>query len=339
MEKNKEYFDILNECLDFIALGGDVPSCLSKYPRHAAELKPLLETAYKIKSAAAIRPGAEFRQRASADFQKAVRDLPRQQPRAFRWKLSWALPLALVAIIVMGGGGTVLAANNALPDSPLYNVKRAVESVQMAFTFTDTGKEKLYSEFTGRRVTEVIKMAEKGNVEMVLATNSIMNDQMVSLSNLNVKNSNFKASYALTTSGYSTDSSAAGTRAPAATIPPTATTVSPATTPAATTDITPVTPTIAVPAPVVVIPGFGDNDQSVGTSENNLGQDDYGSRNDGSQNNQDKFQLALIKKLEKYLKDLREQLEKASPELKPALEETIAIVQRALDEAVAALGQ
>lgn len=336
MDKNKEYYDILNECLDFIAAGGDVQACLSKYPKYAAELKPMLSMAYALKSTAAIKPNPEFRQRAAAGFQQAVREMPRKQSRSFRWKLSWVLPVALVALIVMGGGGTVLAANNALPDSPLYGVKRAAESVQMAFTFTDNGKEKLYGEFAGRRVTEVIKMAEKGNLAKVLATNSIMSDQLVSMSNLNVKNNNFKASYALTSSSlYSADSSASGNRAPAATVPPETTVASPT-----TTAVPPetVTPAIALPAPVVAPPPSAastwDNNEATVTAENSQGGLGQGSSN---QNNKNKSQLELIKKLEKYLEELQAQLEKASPELKPALEQTIAIVQQAYDEAVSQL--
>src|SRR4030065_274127 len=160
MGREKEFDKILDECLDYILDGGDIEACLAQHPEHATELEPMLRTALETRNAAAIKPNPEFRQRAGNEFQAAIREMPSQAPRsAFRWQVRWMTPLAVVIVLLMAGSGTVAAASNSLPDSPLYQVKLATESIQLAFTPSDLGKAELYARFTDRRVDEIIRMA------------------------------------------------------------------------------------------------------------------------------------------------------------------------------------
>ncbi len=100
------------------------------------------------------------------------------------WQVRWMAPVAIIIGLLMVGSGTVLAASSSLPDEPLYRVKLAAESVQLAFTPSSLGKAELYARFADRRVAEIVKMAEKGEVEQVEKTTERMNNQMIAMANL-----------------------------------------------------------------------------------------------------------------------------------------------------------
>jgi len=185
MAKVNEFDNILNECLDRLMKGGTVESCLHDYPQYAAELKPILTVAQDTRVVSTFKPRPEFRQRAANEFQAALRDLPVKKPgMAFKWQLRWAMPVAIILVLLISGTGTVAAATNALPDSPLYSIKMAAESVQMAFTFSDEGKAELFSRFVDYRVEEIVKMVEKGDVNLINTTTDLMNNHLLEINNL-----------------------------------------------------------------------------------------------------------------------------------------------------------
>jgi len=188
MVKTTEFENILNDCLDRLIQGKTIASCLKSYPRYATELEPLLKTARETLVAAAIKPRAEFRQRAANEFQAAIRNLPvKKQGRTFRWQLRLVLPIAIVLFLLAAGSGTVVAATNALPDSPLYSIKMATESVQLTFTFSDEGKAELYSKFIDYRVEEIVKMVENGDLSWVETTTNRMNGQLLAMTKLGLQ--------------------------------------------------------------------------------------------------------------------------------------------------------
>jgi hypothetical protein len=96
---------------------------------------------------------------------------------------AWVALAAIVAVIV-AGGGTVYAAGSALPDSPLYSIKLATESVRLFFTPSDIGKVELYAQFADERVEEIVKMAEKGEAELAQAATDRLNEQLVAMATL-----------------------------------------------------------------------------------------------------------------------------------------------------------
>ncbi len=189
MARVNEFENILNDCLDRLIKGETIPSCLASYPQYAAELEPLLKTAQETIVAAAIKPRPEFRQRAAHEFQTAIRNLPVKKGWTFKWQVRWVLPVAIVLILLVGGSGTVIAATNALPDSPLYGVKLATESVQLAFTFSNEGKAELYARFIDYRVEEIVKMVENGDLAQVRLTTERMNGHLVAMADLGIKGS------------------------------------------------------------------------------------------------------------------------------------------------------
>ena len=174
MKSSKEFNEILEECIERVVRGDSIEDCLLVYEKYAEELEPLLRMAAEAKGATEIKPRPEFRARAAQEFQAALRDLEpagervRERGRGFfGWQPRFVYAVALVLIVLIAGTGTVAGSINSLPDEPLYAVKLATETVQMAFTFSDEGKAELYVKLADKRVDEIIKMAEKGKVEEI----------------------------------------------------------------------------------------------------------------------------------------------------------------------------
>lgn len=186
MAKVTEFENILSDCLDRMITGENIESCLTSYPAFAAQLEPLLKTAQETISATAIEPSPEFRARAASEFQTAIRNMPVKQGWTFKWQLRWVVPVAVLLVLLASGSGTVVAATNALPDSPLYSIKMATESVQMAFTFSSEGKAELYSRFIDYRVEEIVKMVEIGDMNLVTAATDHMNSDMKAIAALGI---------------------------------------------------------------------------------------------------------------------------------------------------------
>ncbi|MBN1176083.1 MAG: hypothetical protein JXA51_00235 [Dehalococcoidales bacterium] len=185
MSKNNDFDNILNECLERLISGETVEACLSSYHEHADELEPLLRTITDAREAAAIEPRPDFRERASRDFQAAIRDMePARGQGFFAVFPRWATVVTAVVIVLLAATGTAYASLGSLPEESLYQVKLATESVRLAFTPSDMGKAELYAEFADERVNEIIRMADKGKIEQVEEATERMNDQLIAMASL-----------------------------------------------------------------------------------------------------------------------------------------------------------
>jgi hypothetical protein len=165
----KEFDNIFNECLERLLVKGEsLEQCLARYPEQAAELKPLLETALAAREASNIQPRPDFRARASYQFRSALKETAAGKSRtSWGWFPRWATVVAIVLVLVLAGGGTVVAADSSMPDSPLYSVKLATEQVRLTLTPSQLGKARLYAQLADRRVTEIAYMAGKGDTGRV----------------------------------------------------------------------------------------------------------------------------------------------------------------------------
>lgn len=170
MRTNKEFDNILDECLQRLLVGGGtIEQCLESYPEQAAQLKPLLETALAVKETSAVQPRAEFKARARYQFRSALQEataVPKRRP-FFGWLPRWATVVTAVLVLLLAGGGTVFAAASSMPGSPLYPVKLATEQVQLVLTPSQLGKANLCAEFADRRVDEIIYVADRGDARRV----------------------------------------------------------------------------------------------------------------------------------------------------------------------------
>jgi hypothetical protein len=177
---NKEFDNILDDCLERLLVKGEsLEQCLEHYPAQAAELRPLLETALAAREASAIQPRPDFRARARYQFHSALKEMAVGKSRAsWGWFPRWATVVAVVLALVLAGGGTVLAADGSMPDSPLYSVKLATEQVRLALIPSQMGKARLCAELADRRVVEIAYMADKGDAEQVELITQSLDDKL-----------------------------------------------------------------------------------------------------------------------------------------------------------------
>lgn len=333
MSKAREFDNILNECLGRLIEGESIEACLSRYPEHAAGLEPLLRTAQDTLKATNIKPRPEFRDRARYQFQAAIREMETKESRGFfAWVPQWATVVSIVVIILVAGSGTVAASASSLPDSPLYQVKMATETVRLAFTPSALGKAELNAEFANERVDEIIKIAGKGDAELIEKTTDRMNKQLVAVANL-------------TATGEATAESAQfnALQAPAPVNDGGAPTVVPAPVPTPTPTIAPVPEGTPPPAITVVTPPgeeapLAAAKQAPGPNEGaGLGREAGEKDGGGKPDKHEKLKNTLSQQALDNLRALQDELEKAPESLKPALRRAIEVAEKAYAEALANL--
>jgi hypothetical protein len=173
MARNLE--DIFNECYERIRWGESLESCLRQYPKHAAELEPLLYTAFDIgRRASYIQPRPEFKHWALVRLEGEQHYSSQQRQPAktgqFSWRQGWSVAVAAVLILLLAGSGTVIASSNAMPDEPLYPVKLATEEVRLTFAVTDAQKVQVHTQLAETRAMEIETMAKEGKTEHAAIT-------------------------------------------------------------------------------------------------------------------------------------------------------------------------
>ena len=186
MRKSREFDNVLNECLERLLVNGEtIEQCLASCPERATELKPLLQTALVAKNASVIQPRPEFKARARYQFHLALQEVAAKRSRPlFGWHIRWATAIAILLILLLTGGSTVAAADNSMPDGPLYGVKLATEQVRLTLTPSELGKAQLYASFTDKRVLEIARMAKKGKSKQVERTTQRLNAHLAMITQL-----------------------------------------------------------------------------------------------------------------------------------------------------------
>jgi len=162
---------ILDDCLiHLLAEGKKLEDCLAQYSDHLSQLEPLLRLAKEIRAL----PRPEPRPPALITAQARVWEAAMLKQRGegskarllSRWlagrrfSLAYARLLAAVAVAVLIGFSSVVAAANSLPDSPLYPVKRTTERVQLFLTFNPSTKTQLHLSFAERRLDETLRLMD-----------------------------------------------------------------------------------------------------------------------------------------------------------------------------------
>ena len=165
MMAERQFEETLNECLERLAAGATVEECLSQYPQAALELEPLLRVAQ-----AAMGAGSGPRPEARAEVLARLTEAwEAQQAHGTRWRLPvltapalrpWAVAVMSLMLLVLGGWGTVNAAEESLPGDALYPVKQAQESLLLFVVPSSERKAKLHVRLAQRRVKEMESMAD-----------------------------------------------------------------------------------------------------------------------------------------------------------------------------------
>lgn len=168
-----EFYDILELCLQDIEKGNSLESVLARHPEHAAELRPLLETAMKAIRVTVQDPSSEIIRRNRARVLQHAAEL-REAKAQTTSRRFWSVPLrrALVTLVVIGvlfmsSTGLVRAASTTLPGDQLYPVKRTWEDVLVAFTFNNQSRNALQVEHENERLYELNELFVKGRAVQV----------------------------------------------------------------------------------------------------------------------------------------------------------------------------
>ena len=178
---NPALSDAVNECVDALRQGDSIDDCLRRHPDFADELRPLLTAAVAATAVAPTRDDAA-RRIAQTRFEGAVRhhlSTNRRgasgrfslrdwwNSRASGWSRVWAVGFTAVALFAVLSTGAAYASTDAMPDSPLYPVKRATEHARLAITFSDDSRAIYHLELIERRTLELAAVAETGDTEQV----------------------------------------------------------------------------------------------------------------------------------------------------------------------------
>ena len=165
----RSFESILDECLAAIRRGDTADDCMARHPRHAERLRPMLELAARVRQtpATTARPVAQTAgwnavRRRAADLRSGKHrgvSLPTFSFGA--WLRPVAIVLALFFAIGAAGSGTALAAQDSLPDSPLYRVKLATENVHLWFVFDERHEAEILLDQSAERTDEIREMVAR----------------------------------------------------------------------------------------------------------------------------------------------------------------------------------
>jgi hypothetical protein len=112
IKDDKQIIGVFNECFESMLIKNEsIYACLARYPQHAAELKPLLETTNAARAAVSISPDATFQARARYEFRSALHDkMARKERRVPAWRWRWATVASTAGVLLLTSMGGVVAA-------------------------------------------------------------------------------------------------------------------------------------------------------------------------------------------------------------------------------------
>jgi hypothetical protein len=146
-----DFATILDDCLERIATGESLQSCLERYPGYAAELQPLLEVAILMRAAPPPLTEAA-RQRGRAAMQRAAATVHSGQRRPIGWLSGLRLAGLVVTVALV-----VVVALTAIgqPDSPLAGVRRTAETAITALNPSPLARAQRHLVLAERRLAEL----------------------------------------------------------------------------------------------------------------------------------------------------------------------------------------
>ncbi|MFN8475004.1 MAG: DUF5667 domain-containing protein [Anaerolineae bacterium] len=167
---------VLDACLEDIRIGkATVEDCLALHPDYADELAPLLEMAMLLEGIEAPQPSPSFQ--AGLRRQLMSAPVPPRAPWPTRLRavmagwlaipaVAWGSRLAVgfaVLLFLVIFLSTSTFASSALPDTPLYTVKRVGEQVRLLVAFDDYRRAQVHAVLAEVRRQEAQIMLARGN--------------------------------------------------------------------------------------------------------------------------------------------------------------------------------
>lgn len=176
---NQNFDDILNECLERVAAGEDIPACIERYPEHAEELASLLRIAkvtMRVAAEASEANDAKARvlARVNLRLSQAGRGLEGSRNRGNGLRrfvpLFAASPVArpmmigfaAVFLVLVAAGGSTMASADSVPGEPLYWMKQSRETVALQIPRSDEGRAKAQAHLAVVRGQEMQVLLSRG---------------------------------------------------------------------------------------------------------------------------------------------------------------------------------
>ncbi len=147
---------VLQECLHEMDEGASgLEECLSRHPRYAAQLRPILLARADLERAGAVPVSEEFKTRVRAKVMQDVRAHPRKSVRSVSMFLRFSISLAATLLTLLATGTAF--AQGALPGNAFYTWKLASESAWRAVSSDPVGTD---LKIAARRADELIAVSK-----------------------------------------------------------------------------------------------------------------------------------------------------------------------------------
>src|SRR5215216_7783576 len=114
-----EFEMVLQDCLLALEHGeSNVGECLSRYPKFALQLEPILLTSLDLERGREARPSAAFKARVRAKLTREMQAHPRRSIRFNFMFMRMATNIAVILLALLGAGTAY--AQSAMPGNPFY---------------------------------------------------------------------------------------------------------------------------------------------------------------------------------------------------------------------------
>ena len=179
MNTQDEHLDyILDRCIERIASGESVSSCLASYPDDREELEPLLRiAAVTMQAVSAVKPNQVAKARGLRMLNDAVAERTTRRRSFFGWLAALRPPaagslvakplLAGFAVLVVLSGlafGADRAAADSVPGEPLYWVKTSRENLSLMMPKSDGARAQEHARLAKVRSDEMGRLVRMGDI-------------------------------------------------------------------------------------------------------------------------------------------------------------------------------
>lgn len=134
---DSDFDRVLDECADRLNRGEPMEACLADYPRHAAELKPLLEVITETRTAYSFTPSSKTKSSFKQRFYSAME----KQKRPSLWQSFFTNRLALTAtaavVVIAVAGFLAMRSSVFQPQIPTIVVQAPDAAGNFAFLVSD----------------------------------------------------------------------------------------------------------------------------------------------------------------------------------------------------------
>jgi len=160
---------LTNYLVELDRRGWDFDEFVSQHPEMSAALRDLLRVADRLRRTAQPVPSEAFRQRSRRRFATAFVPPPSRR-RWYGLSIAWRpyrpliVPVAAGMLLVFGLGGALSASAKALPNSPFYSTKLAIERAEIITAISADRRAEVHLAIARERLREAALEQEQGNI-------------------------------------------------------------------------------------------------------------------------------------------------------------------------------